>query len=154
MTINNDTFFRPESPSVHPITSNTPTTPNLDPLRLATLTSHNTIECVVDYDGVTAHTIGGVVVDSWDCRDRMLLGVDQIARIAFFSDDFSMRVFAYDLDKQDWLVDLDPDFPRFALDEDPFDPTPSAVTTILDLDSGRRHQLLDAEVVIPSRLSA
>ena len=152
MDNNEDTLFRPAPPSLHPISATS--LPNAHAPQRAVLLNQG--EQVIDHGGVTARMVRGTsaaqeqVVDAWDSTDRILMGVDMVARIAFFSDDFSMTVHAYDLSLGTWIVDpgAADGFPRFVWDELGGD-------SIQDLDTGRLHTLTLALDVFPSsRLTA
>ena len=94
---------------------------------------------VEDLRGACVLRRSGVVVDAWTCRDRALLGVDVAGRYAFFSEDFSWNLRAYDLTTASWLDEPDPDFPRLTLEED------GDRLWIHDAETGCRHRLVEAQ---------
>jgi hypothetical protein len=151
MFSNEDTLFRPTAPAIRPIQPafihNTPLIP-----RSATPSLSHKGEQVVDYDGLSARLIGASVVDSWDSHDRLLIGIEPASRLAFYSDDFSMQILAYDLDQGTWIED-DPDFPRFIMEES-LDEHGALQLVIIDLDGGE-HRLVEAiNTAAIARLSA
>jgi hypothetical protein len=165
MITNEDTLFRPAPPSIHPVPPiSVPASAN---------TIQRTASCaeylVTDYDGISALTDNERVLDSWATPSLLLLGADPISMLAFFSDAFSMQIHAYDLRRGTWVDDqptLDPDFPRFHLEDDTplvssahcrsgAGRTAVVMMCVVDLDTGCRHHFHEAFTPTPSsRLSA
>lgn len=140
-----NTLFRPDLPNIQPIP-----VPQVDgwtarntAARIATLSE----QMVVDYSGISAllRRMDGAVVDSWSSRECSLLGVDVEGTFAFFTDDFSWSVHVYDLKAASWVVDADPDFPRFTLEED------GDRVWVVDLDTRHRYRVIEATSAEPVR---
>lgn len=149
MTIHNETFFRPTFTHIHPVALHTPALPR-ETRRVAIDNNH----LVMDQDGVCVHVIQDAiqhrVVDLWDSTDLLLLGIDPMTSLAFFSHDRSLAVFAYDLRQQRWIEDpstADIDFPRFMLSDD----APHSVQVcVVDLETCCNHQFPEAVTPLPS----
>ena len=133
-----NTLFRPDLSNIQPIP-----VPQVDgwtaramPSQIATLSER----LVVDYCGTSAllRRADGAVMDSWSSRECSLLGVDVEGRFAFFTDDWSWNILVYDLDAADWIADIDPDFPRFTLEED------GERVWVIDLDTRHRYRVIEA----------
>jgi hypothetical protein len=140
-----NTLFRPNLSNIQPIP-----VPQVDgwtmrstATRIATLSE----QLIVDYSGISAmlRRMDGSVMDSWSSRECSLLGVDVEGTLAFFTDDLSWAIHVYDLKTADWVVDVDPDFPRFTLEED------GDRVWVVDLDTRHRYRVIEAASAEPAR---
>jgi hypothetical protein len=140
-----NTLFRPDLPNIQPIP-----VPRMDgwtARNTATSIATLSAQLVVDYSGISAllRRVDGAVVDSWSSRECSLLGVDVEGSFAFFTNDFSWSVHVYNLKTARWVVDTDPDFPRFTLEED------GDRVWVVDLDTRHRYRIIEAISAAPAR---
>ena len=77
----------------------------------------------------------GEVLQTIDSAGMTLLGVDGDGQLAIFSEDLSWNYQVWDLERKRWLLNPDPDFPRFILEED------GVSAWMVDLDTGDRYRL-------------
>ncbi len=140
-----NTLFRPNLPSIQPIP--VPQVDGWTARNTATSIATLSAQLVVDYGGISAllRRVDGTVVDSWSSRECSLLGVDVEGDFAFFTNDFSWSVHVYDLKAARWVVDTDPDFPRFTLEED------GERVWVVDLDTRHRYRVIEAISAEPAR---
>lgn len=163
MITNEDTLFRPAPPTILPVppAATSPSTSTAQ--RAASCTGY----MITDYDGLSALTQDAQVLYSWPTPSMLLLGVDPISMLVFFSGAHSMQIYAYDLTRRIWVEDpeqVDPDFPRYSFEDtgsfgaaspDQVCPVPRAMPCVVDLDTGCRHHFREARPPAPSsRLSA